>query len=110
MIFHDIEQNTDEWFALRVGNLTGSSAKIIMAKLGKPFGEPADRLALKIAREIVTGEAVETVHFSNKHTETGHQEEPLAVKQYEQRHGFTVSKGGFNEECTFRGGLWFNRS
>jgi len=32
MIFHDIEQNTDEWLDLRTGKLTGSGCSKIMAK------------------------------------------------------------------------------
>jgi len=97
MIFHDIEQNTEKWFALRVGLLTGSSAKLVMAKVGKPFGAPADRLAVKIAREIVTGRAADVKTFSNVHTERGHIEEPLAIALYEKWGDEEVKRGGFFE-------------
>ncbi|MGG2143636.1 hypothetical protein [Symbiopectobacterium sp. RP] len=35
MIWHDIQQNTEEWEALRVGKTTASNFGLIMAKQGK---------------------------------------------------------------------------
>jgi hypothetical protein len=40
-MIHDIEQNTDEWFAARHGVITASNFAVIMANYGKPFGNPA---------------------------------------------------------------------
>ena len=39
--FIDIDQNTDEWFALRGGRLTSSKLGVVMANYSKAFGEPA---------------------------------------------------------------------
>ena len=55
MIFHDVEQNSEEWEALRLGEATASSYSKFMAHFGKGFGEPASRYALQLALERVTG-------------------------------------------------------
>lgn len=95
MLFHDIEQNTDEWLDLRVAKLTGSGAKTIMANYGKAFGEPAKKLAKTIAREMVTGKRSLTESYSNAHMERGHEQEPIARTLYESQTFVDVSNGGF---------------
>ena len=55
MIFHDIVQNSDEWFELRKGKVTTSNLGLIMANYGKAFGEPAKKYAFRLAKEQVTG-------------------------------------------------------
>lgn len=94
MKFHDVEQNTDEWMALRVGKVTASNFGCFMANDGKPFGEPAQRYALQIALEICTGKKAE-IGFSNDHTERGHEQEPIARMLYEQEYFADVANGGF---------------
>ena len=64
MIFHDVEQNTDEWFALRAGMLTGSGFGKIMANYGKAFGDPAKKYAANIAIEQITGTPISS-DYSN---------------------------------------------
>ena len=49
MIWHDVEQNGEEWDALRLGKATASNFGLIMANDGKAFGEPAKRYALQLA-------------------------------------------------------------
>ena len=97
MIFHDIEQNTDEWLDLRVGKITGSACSKMMANYGKAFGEPAKKMAITIAREQVTGLRSINESFSNSHTERGHQQEPLARALYENEYFVDVTNGGFFE-------------
>lgn len=46
MIWHDVDQNSDEWMALR-GRVGGSSIGKIMANYGKAFGQPAQDLAVR---------------------------------------------------------------
>ena len=103
MIFHDIEQNTDEWFDLRVGKITGSAVQKIMANEGKAFGDPAKDYAVKIALERITGES-KGESYSNAHMERGHEQEPLARMEYENEYFCNVSNGGFfdcgNEGCS----------
>ena len=47
-MWHNIEQNTDDWLVMRSGKLTGSGVSKPMANLGKAFGEPAKKLAVDI--------------------------------------------------------------
>ncbi len=98
MRFHDIEQNSDEWLDLRVGKLTASSVSKVMANYGKAFGEPAKKLAVKIAREQITGKRSDSDSFSNAHTERGHEQEPIAKMLYESKYFVDVSNGGFFED------------
>jgi len=92
--FHDVEQNTDEWFALRAGRLTSSKLGTIMANLGKSFGEPAKKYAVNIAIEQITGEPIAST-FTNAHMERGHEQEPIARMLYEEEMFSDVSNGGF---------------
>ena len=94
MRFHDVQQNTEEWEALRLGKATASNFSCFMANEGKAFGDPAKRYALQIALEIMTGQ--KAAHsFSNEHTERGHEQEPIAKMLYEEETFCTVSNGGF---------------
>lgn len=95
MEWHDVDQNLDEWFDLRVGHLTGSAVKTIMANYGKAFGDPAKKYAVKLAREMVTGKRSVNESFSNEHTERGHQQEPIARALYEDEKFCTVTNGGY---------------
>lgn len=94
MIFHDVQQNSDEWFALRLGKVTASRFGCIMANYGKAFGDPAKDYALQLALELATGKKAE-FSFTNEHTERGHEQEPIARMLYEDEHFVTVSNGGF---------------
>lgn len=94
MRFHDVQQNTDEWMALRLGKVTCSNFGCFMANDGKSFGEPAKKYALQVALEIDTGRKAE-YSFSNEHTERGHEQEPVARMLYEQEHFTDVGNGGF---------------
>ena len=76
-MFHDVEQNTDEWLQLRAGKLTGSSVGSVMANFGKAFGDPAKRLAVNIAVEQLRKEPLIS-DYTNEHMDRGHAEEPIA--------------------------------
>lgn len=92
--FHDVEQNTDDWMALRLGKPTASNFGCFMANYGKAFGEPAKRYALQIALERLTGKKAEH-GFSNDHMERGHEQEPIAKMLYAEEHFADVLNGGF---------------
>lgn len=94
MRFLDVQQNTDEWQALRLGKATASNFACFMAREGEAFGEPAKRYALQLALEIITGRKAEH-GFSNEHMERGHQQEPVARRLYEQERFVDVANGGF---------------
>jgi len=93
-MWHDIEQNSDEWFLLRAGKVTASSLNKVMANYGKAFGEPAKKYAADIAVQQLTGVA-SGGGYSNDHMDRGHEEEPLARMEYEARYFCEVTNGGF---------------
>lgn len=95
MQFHNVEQNSPEWFALRVGKVTASNFGTFMANDGKAFGEPAKKYALQIALEQITGNKSSVAGFSNSHTARGHEQEPIARELYENENFVDVSNGGF---------------
>jgi hypothetical protein len=94
VIFHDVQQNTEEWDALRLGKATASQFSCFMANEGKAFGDPAKRYALQLALEIVTRRKSEH-SFKNEHMDRGHEQEPTARALYEAETFATVTNGGF---------------
>ncbi len=92
--FHNIEQNTDDWLQMRAGKLTSSKLGVVMANLGKAFGEPAKKYAVDIAIEQITGDPT-TNNYTNEHIERGHEQEPVARMLYEQETFTDVLNGGF---------------
>lgn len=94
MGWHDVEQNSEEWFALRVGKATASSFGKFMANYGKAFGDPAKRYALQLALERITGLKAE-FSFQSDDMERGHVQEPVARELYESAQFVTVTNGGF---------------
>ncbi len=93
-MFHNVQQNSEEWFVLRAGKLTSSNLSKVMANLGKAFGEPAKQLAVNIALEQITGKPAGE-SYSNHHMERGHEQEPMARLAYEEDQFCTVANGGF---------------
>lgn len=73
----------------------------IMANYGKAFGDPAKKLAVKIALEQITGE-VDIDGYTNEHMERGHEQEPIAKRLYEDETFSEVLNGGFFD-CGFVG-------
>lgn len=92
----DVEQNSEEWFNLRMGKITSSNFDKIMANEGKSFGNPAIEYAQKVALEIVTGNLDETASYSNSYMERGQDLEPIALQEYEAEYLYSVGNGGFN--------------
>lgn len=95
MDFYDIEQNTDEWYDLRVGKLTASSFAKVMANANKGiFGEPAKKYAVEIALGQITGNRP-PAGYQNEHMQRGHEQEPIARDLYEKALSVEVKNGGF---------------
>jgi hypothetical protein len=92
--FHDVAQNEDEWYALRVGRVGGSAIGKIMANYGKQFGDPAKDMAVRIALEQITGVRNEQT-YNNSHMERGHEQEPVARMLYEDTFFCDVDNGGY---------------
>ena len=92
MIFHNIDQNSEEWDSLRLGKFTASTfADLFMAKTTAGYRNAI----IKVAFERVTGESEE--HFTNKWMERGHEKEPFARENYEMLTFNTLENGGFYE-------------
>ena len=102
MLWINIEQNTDEWFALRAGKVTGSAVSKVMSHFGNPFGEPAKKYAVDIAVEQLTGIPVES-GYSNAHMERGHEEDEGRVQQQELRIGDPPAESQVEEDRTDEG-------
>ena len=94
-MFVDVEQNTEEWFDLRLKKITSSNLGKIMANYGKAFGSPAKEYAERIALEYITGKRDETSSYSNKFMERGHELEPVAIMEYQEQEMQIVKNGGF---------------
>lgn len=96
----DVQQNTDEWFKLRLGKPTSSQFGKIMANMGKAFGDPAKEYAEQLAAEIVTGVKDPNYSFSNQWMDRGNELEPIALEAYEEETMYEVTNGGFFiEDC-----------
>ena len=95
-MIHKIEQNTEEWFQLRMGKITSSNYGKVMAHIGKPFGNPALEYAMRVAIETRTNVAIET--FNNEWMERGKLLEDDARAVYETEKFCDVLPGGFAEQ------------
>ena len=106
MKFYDIEQNSEEWFQLKAGKVSGSKIKDVMAGCKDintcrtaSWGEGAKKYAIKIALERITGEYIGD-GYSNGHMDRGHEDEPIARELYEELNFCTVTNGGFFDNGT----------
>ena len=98
MKHHNIEQNSEEWDALRLGKFTASTfSDLFMAKTTKGY----QNAIIKVAFERVIGESEES--YSNKWMQRGHEKEPFAVENYELFSFNTCEPAGFYEYDEFTG-------
>ena len=90
MTLHYVDQRTPEWFALRLGRLTASDAKDMLATIKS--GEAAARrdLRMRLVCERLTGQAVEDTTFQNADMQRGIDLEPEARRAYEAHTGHLV--------------------
>lgn len=101
----DIEQNTEEWYGLRLGRITSSKFNVIMVNAfdtnkkfvaTRAFNPPAIKYAQKLALERFTGKR-RTDNYTSKAMDDGHEFEPVAREAYEVEKLYEVTNGGFNE-------------
>jgi len=80
---YDIEQNSDEWFDIKLGMFSASSAaELLMDKKTKGY----QNLIARIVEERITGSRCENNMFKGSgFTERGHEFEPIAREDYEIR-------------------------
>jgi len=89
MIYHDIQQNTDEWYQLRLGKFTASMFKDVMAK---ETTAAYTNIIYQVVYERLSGEI--TNGYTNEWMERGKELEPEARLWYELNFE-EVSNGGF---------------
>ena len=91
--YHDIEQGSDEWHALRRGVITASTISKLITGTGKPANNDTSRAQLlQLLAERVTGES--EASFSSDDMARGHLLEPLARNIY-AAHRAPVQECGF---------------
>ena len=90
MIFHNIEQRSEAWHDIRLGRITGTCFKSLVAKDSTATYQD---LITDIACEIITGRAEES--YTNEIMQRGIDTEPIARKEYENIFGVEVKQSGF---------------
>ena len=90
--FYDIEQNSDEWLALRLGKFTASTFNDLFMT---PDKVAYQRAIGKVVYENITGEPYS--FYSNKRMNDGHELENMAREEYEMNTFSKVLNGGFYE-------------
>ena len=100
MITHNVEQNSDGWFKLRLGIPTASGFGKIVTSTGKSSTQSGKYMDILLA-ERMAGERVES-WGGNEWTERGHELESEARTYYEMIKGVDVNQAGFitNDEET----------
>lgn len=94
MTFYNMEQNSPDWFNLRLGLFTSSQISVLMqtSRTGG-FSKSAETYIKTKALELIYPLAVES--FTNSAMQWGHDHEPDARNVYELQTGRTVTNGGF---------------
>ena len=95
----EFEQQSDEWFAARLGRATASQFKAVLAK-GQ--GKTREAYLRRLVAERLTGKPTET--YQNAHMERGTEQEPFARMAYEARAGNLVEEVGFIPHATLMAG------
>jgi putative phage-type endonuclease len=89
----DIEQGTDEWFAIRCGKVTASRVADVIATTKSGYSASRANYEAQLICEILTGKPAES--YSNAAMQWGTETEPLARAQYELKTGNMVNQIGF---------------
>lgn len=91
--YHDIEQGSDKWHALRRGMITASAVSRLLTGTGKPANNDTSRAQLlQLLAERITGESEPS--FYGDDMARGHLLEPLARDIY-AKHRAPVQECGF---------------
>jgi putative phage-type endonuclease len=88
-----IEQGTEEWFAQRLGKVTASRIKDLMAKTKTGYSTSRKNYAAQLMLERVTGQR--EASFSNAAMQWGTEQEPLARLVYSLHTGQEVEEVSF---------------
>jgi putative phage-type endonuclease len=101
----NVQQNSPEWFAARLGRPTGSVYSDVLAR-GKDGGKSVTRqkLVVKLALELVTGKPAAQI-FQNQAMKDGTEREPIARALYEASRGVFIEEVGFCQHDTIFTGV-----
>lgn len=91
----EAEQGTPEWLEARLGKVTASRAKDVVARnrYGKPYQGYYDYI-IELAIERLTGKAK---RFSNRYMTHGIENEEAAAELYALQTGYEIKETGFHE-------------
>jgi len=89
------EQGTEEWQAARCGIVTMSELHTLLVngKSASGFGAGAFSYMHQLIGERITGEPAD-IFQGNRHTERGHELEPLARQLYTETTGYEIDEVG----------------
>ena len=94
MKIHDVQQNSPEWYALRLGKITASSMDCIISPTGQE-SKSVDKYINKLLAEQITGESAETFD-GNLHTDRGLAYQDEAAAYFSMLYdGYELKKVGF---------------
>jgi len=101
MKLHYMPQNSEEWFEIKLGKFSASTAaELLSCATTKGY----QKLIKKITEEQFTGEPCESKKFQgNSFTERGHELESEAIENYEMENFTDVERIGFVELNNFVG-------
>lgn len=88
-----MEQRTEEWFAARLGKVTGSKVADVIARTKTGYSATRANYLAQLAIERMTG--VQADSYTNAAMEWGTLQEPLARSEYESLTGNLVEEIGF---------------
>lgn len=103
MIVHAVPQRSAEWFALRLGKLTGSRAADMLAKIKTGPAKSRENLRVDLALERLTGVSMDS-GFVSKDMQNGIDTECEAIAAYEAQTGHLVAPVGFVQHDTLLAG------
>jgi hypothetical protein len=90
----NVEQGTPEWLVARIGCVTASRVKDVVAKTRGGVESPRRAsYKLELLTEVLTGRATE--HYVSQAMDFGTENEPLARTTYELAKGVEVERVGF---------------
>jgi len=88
-----MEQQTEEWFAARLGKVTASRVADVIAKTKSGYSTSRENYMAQLVCERLTNVKAES--FTNSAMQWGTETEPLARSAYEARRDILVDEVGF---------------
>jgi len=89
----EVEQGTPEWFALRLGKVTASRIKDVIATTKTGYSTSRDKYMTQLLLERLTNSVAES--YSNDAMAWGTEQEPFARAAYESKMGVLVDEIAF---------------